>query len=267
MRAVRLARGAFARVWLVVAAVVAWQLYSSAKDEAYFPPPLDIVKALHKLWFDGPAAHLWLSSRALDDFKTSLGHLFTAWALAAVAGVLVGVAIGRSRVVEELLDPVLQFLRAVPPPTLVPFFIMVFKLGATMQIITIAFGVVWPVLINTADGVRTVDPLQLETARVFGMRAPSRLLRVVLPAAMPKIFAGLRTSLGFALILMVISELIGSTAGIGSRLIGAQRDFELPTMWAGIVMLGVFGFLFNALFLLVERRLLAWYAGARRAAD
>ncbi|MCP9965683.1 ABC transporter permease [Actinomadura madurae] len=266
MRGLRATRAIVERGWLVALAAVLWELLTRALDETYFPPPTTILKALHELWFSGPASQLFLSDKAVDDFSTSLTHLFIGWAAAGAAGIAIGAAIGRSRVLDDLFSPVLEFLRAVPPPTLLPFFIMVFQLGATMQVVTIAFGVVWPVLLNTADGVRTVEPLQLDTARVFGIGPARRLLTIVLPAAAPKIFAGLRVALSFALILMVLSELFGSTAGIGSELIGAQRSFELPRMWAGIVMLGILGFLFNAAFLLLERRLLAWHAGARRLA-
>ena len=264
VRVLRALRGAAERTWLVVAVAVLWELVTRLVDETYFPPPTTIAKALHELWLGGPAAHLFLSDKAVDDFSTSLTHLFIGWAAAGAAGIAVGAAIGRSRVLGELLDPVLEFLRAVPPPTLLPFFIMVFQLGATMQVVTIAFGVVWPVLLNTSDGVRSVEPLQLDTARVFGVGPVRRLVTVVLPAAAPKIFAGLRVALSFALILMVLSELFGSTAGIGSELIGAQRSFELPRMWAAIVMLGILGLLFNAVFMLLERRLLAWHTGAQR---
>ncbi|MEU9020578.1 ABC transporter permease [Actinomadura sp. NPDC048394] len=264
MRIGRPARGLAERVWLVALAAVVWQVVTSAMDETYFPPPTKIVEALHEVWFSGPASHAFLTGNAVDDFSSSLAHLFTGWAAAGAAGVAIGAAIGRSRVLNDLLDPVLQFLRAVPPPTLVPFFIVVFQIGTTMQIVTIAFGVVWPVLLNTADGVRAVDPLQLDTARVFGVSRPRRLLLIILPAAAPKIFAGLRVALSFALILMVLSEIVGSTTGIGAELLDAQRAFELPTMWAGIVMLGVLGLLFNGVFMLLERRLLAWHTGAQR---
>ncbi|MBO2465155.1 ABC transporter permease [Actinomadura violacea] len=264
MRTLRLGRGLAERIWLVAAAVIAWQVVTSTVEETYFPPPTKIISALHKLWFSGPASKLFLTDKAVDDFSSSLTHLFIGWAAAGAAGVVLGAAIGRSRVLHDLLDPTLQFLRAVPPPTLLPFFIVVFQIGATMQIVTIAFGVVWPVLLNTSDGVRTVDPLQLETAKVFGVSRFRRLLVVILPAAAPKIFAGLRVALSFALILMVISEIVGSTSGIGAELLNAQRTFEMPAMWAGIVMLGVLGLLFNGLFMLLERRLLSWHAGARR---
>ena len=239
------------RCWLIVVIVVAWELVTRLVKETYFPPPTTIVSSLHELWFSGPASQLFITDNALDDFSTSLTHLFIGWAVAGAVGIVVGAAIGRSQTLYDLLNPALEFLRAVPPPTLVPFFIIV----------------VWPVLLNSCEGVRTVDSLQLETARVFGVGRFQRAVTVVLPAAAPKIFAGLRVALSFALILMVISELFGSTAGIGSELIDAQRSFEMPRMWAGIVMLGILGFLFNTVFLLLERRLLSWHAGARRLAS
>jgi ABC-type nitrate/sulfonate/bicarbonate transport system permease component len=131
-----------------------------------------------------------------------------------------------------------------------------------MQVATIACGIVWPVLINTADGARNVDRLHLDTARVFRLTAAQRLLRVVLPSAAPKILAGLRLSLSLALILMVFSEFVGSNSGIGYRLLIAQQNFETVDMWAAIAVLGVLGYLLNSAFLLVEARFLRWHRGA-----
>jgi ABC-type nitrate/sulfonate/bicarbonate transport system permease component len=255
---------ALARGWLAVLLLILWEVVARAAEEAYFPPPTAIVSAMGDLWFSGPAGHLFLTSKALDDFVPSLTHVFTGWLLASAAGIVLGVTLGRSRTASDYADPLLQLGRAMPPPTLIPFFIIVFHLGGTMQVATIAFGVVWPVLLNTVDGARTVDPLQLDTAEVFGITGWQRLWRVILPSAAPKIFAGLRVSLSFAVILMVVSELIGGTTGIGAELLTAQRTFELPAMWAGIVLLGALGYLFNGAFLLVEGRLLAWHTGARR---
>lgn len=261
---VRLLGRGVQRVWLVVLLLALWELVRHDSVKSYFPPPSAILAAVRELWFTGPADRLFLNENAVDDFSSSLGHLFGGWLLACTAGILIGVLIGRSRVTGDVLEPLLQFLRAVPPPTLLPFFIVVFQLGPTMSMATIAFGVVWPVLLNTADGVRTVDPLQLETAEVFGLGRFRRLMQVIMPAALPKIAAGLRVSLGFALILMVISELVGSTAGIGAELISAQRSFQTVDMWAGIAVLGILGYLLNEVFLLLERHFLAWHVGARR---
>ncbi|MFF5263697.1 ABC transporter permease [Actinomadura viridis] len=269
MSAGRIVQGVLAgvsRLWLVVLLVAAWEAGARAAADEFFPPPSQIVQALHEIWFSGPAGRFFLTDKALDDFGPSLAHLFAGWTIAAVAGVVLGVIIGRWRTLGDVLEPVLQFGRAVPPPTLIPFLLAVLELGAPMQISTIVFGVIWPVLLNTIDGVRTVDRLALDTARVFGITGPLRLRRVILPAAAPKIFAGLRVSLGFALILMVISELVGSASGIGAHLTTAQQSFQMAEMWAGIVLLGVLGCLFNLVFVLVERRMLAWHGGARRLA-
>ncbi|RAY11690.1 ABC transporter permease [Actinomadura craniellae] len=265
--ALRTLAGQLSRLWLAVLLVAVWEITCRAIGDAYFPPPSEIVRAMYELWFSGPADRLFLTTDAIDDFRPSLTHVFGGWLIAAVVGVALGLVIGRFRALGDFLDPVLQFGRSIPPPTLIPFFIVVLDLGAQMQVTTIVFGVVWPVLLNTIDGVRTVDTLQLETAKVFGITGLSRLRRIVLPAAAPKIFAGLRVSLGFALILMVISELIGSTSGIGARLISAQRSFDMAEMWAGIMLLGILGCLINGAFVLVERRLLAWHGGARRLDD
>ncbi|MEV4256823.1 ABC transporter permease [Spirillospora sp. NPDC049652] len=254
----------FGRVWLFVLLAGLWELASRTSGSAFFPPPSQIVRATAHLWFDGPPAHLMLNGTALDDFKPSLTDLFTGWAIAAVGGVVLGVAIGVSRTVAGLLNPALQFFRSVPPPTLIPFLLALLDIGGPMQITVIAYGAVWPVLLNTIDGVRAVEPLHVDSARVFGLSPAARLLRVTLPSATPKIFAGLRTSLGFALIIMVISELVGQGQGIGAHIIDAQQQFQIPEMWAGILLLGVLGCLFNLLFHLVESRVLAWHAGARR---
>lgn len=256
--------GVIVHGWLAVALIAFWEVAARSAQESYFPAPSTILSAMREVWFSGPASRLFLTDRALDDFVPSLTHLFTGWLLASVVGIVLGVALGRSRIASDLLDPLFQLGRAMPPPTLIPFFIIVFHLDATMYIATIVFGVIWPVLLNTIDGARSVDKVQLDTARVFGITGWQRLSRLILPAAAPKIFAGLRVSLSFAVILMVVSELIGSSTGIGAHLVRSQRSFELPQMWGGIVLLGVLGYTLNHGFLLVERRLLAWHTGSRR---
>ena len=130
----------------------------------------------------------------------------------------------------------------------------------------IAFVCVWPVLLNTIDGVTGIDPTLRETARVYGVSGRDRLLRIVLPAASPQIFAGMRTSLSLALILMVISEMVASTNGIGFFVLQSQRSFAIPEMWSGILLLGLLGYALNLIFVLVERRVLAWHRGARASA-
>ena len=271
-RPARLGLGALAAVlrrWIVLAlAVIGWELATRRAHDVFFPPPSAIATRMHDLWFSGPAAHLWLTSDAIGNILPSLGRMATGLAVALVAGVTLGIALGRSERVLAYLDPLLQFSRVIPPPTLVPVFIVLLHLGTPMQIASITFSAIWPILLNTADGARSVDPFQMATARAFKLSAADRLTKIIIPSALPKIFAGLRLSLSLALILMVFSELLPSTAnGIGFELTDAQSRSDLPTMWSAIVLLGILGYLFNTLLLAIEGRVLRWHRSTHGGAD
>jgi ABC-type nitrate/sulfonate/bicarbonate transport system permease component len=147
----------------------------------------------------------------------------------------------------------------------VPIFILVFGIDDTMKVIVIAFGCVWPILLNTAEGVRALDGVLGDTARTYGITGAARLRHLVLPGASPQIFAGLRQALSLAIILMVISELFAATNGLGFAIVQAQRSFAIPEMWAGMLVLGLIGFLLSLVFRAIENRCLAWYHGLRRA--
>jgi ABC-type nitrate/sulfonate/bicarbonate transport system permease component len=267
-RPVRLGLGALTAVlrrWMVlVLAVIGWELATRRAHDVFFPPPSTIATRMYDLWFSGPAGHLWLTSDAVANLLPSLARMTTGLAVALAAGVALGIALGRSERVFAYLDPLLQFSRVIPPPTLVPVFIVLLHLGSPMQIASITFSAIWPILLNTADGARSVDPVQVATARVFKLSAIDRLTKIIVPSALPKIFAGLRISLSLALILMVFSELLPGTAdGIGFELTDAQSRSDLPTMWSAIVLLGILGYLFNTLLLAIERRALSWHRSSR----
>ena len=154
-----------------------------------------------------------------------------------------------------------QFLRAIPTPMLVPVFLVLFRIGTQMESATIVFGAIWPVLLNTADGVASVDPQHLTVARAFRLPRGQVLWRVVLPSALPKILAGLRLGLALSLILMVFAEMVGSTGGIGYELVNAQSQFDMAGMWAVVVLLGMVGYLLNAVLVAAERLLLRHRGG------
>jgi ABC-type nitrate/sulfonate/bicarbonate transport system permease component len=185
------------------------------------------------------------------------------WSIAVVVAVLLGVAIGRSRILGDFVEPIIHFARAIPPPALLPIFFILLGFGNEMRVSLIAFAVVWPVLLNTIDGVRSVEPLLLDTARVFDIDRRKVFFGIVLPSASPKIFAGMRVALSVALIVMVISEMVGSQEGIGSIILGAQRTYRMLDMWSGILLLGILGYVLNAILALVESRVTRWHRGAR----
>lgn len=244
-------------VTVPIAVLVLWAVLSAGSETFYFPPLTEILETF---------ADLWLFERVASDVLPSLGRLAAGYAIAVVLGVAVGVPLGLWSSARRATAPVVEFLRSIPPPALIPFGIVVIGVGAGMKIFIIAFVCVWFILLNTIDGVAGIEPTMKETARVYGVRGRDRLRRLVIPAASPQIFAGMRTALSVALILMVISEMVASTNGIGFFVLQSQRSFAIPEMWSGIILLGLLGYILNLGFVLVERRVLAWHRGARASA-
>jgi ABC-type nitrate/sulfonate/bicarbonate transport system permease component len=244
-------------VVVVAAAFALWAFVSAGSQDFYFPPLAEIL--------DSFAAN-WVFERIGSDVLPSLFRVFAGFFLATSIGVGVGVALGGSRSLRSAFGPLLDFLHNVPPPALIPFALLVFGIGESEKIFLIVLGCVWPILLATSDGVAEIDPVTRDTARAYGIRGPRGLWNVVLPAAAPRIAAGMRTSLSLAVILMVISEMVASTEGIGYFIVEAQRSFAIADMWSGILMLGLIGYALNLGFELAERRLLWWRAPAPRAA-
>jgi ABC-type nitrate/sulfonate/bicarbonate transport system permease component len=237
--------------------LVIWGLWSSGSDTYYFPPLTDILSTF---------ADTWLFERVGSDVVPSLVRMGLGFAIAVVVAVGAGLLLGLSPRARRGAAPIVDFLRAIPPPALLPFAILVVGVGDSMKVAIIAFVCVWPILLNTVDGVTGVDPTLRDTTRVYGVSRRDRLWRVMLPAASPQIFAGLRTSLSLALILMVISEMVASTNGIGYFVLQQQRTFAIPEMWSGILLLGILGYTLNGALVLIERRVLRWHRGARASA-
>jgi ABC-type nitrate/sulfonate/bicarbonate transport system permease component len=246
------------RVVVLAAGIGGWQLWASASKSSFFPPPSAIVARMHDLWFSGPATHLFLTSDATSNILPSLGRVLAGLAIATAIAVPLGITLGRSPVITGYLNPLLQFARALPVVTMAPVFIVLFKIGTDMEIATIVFGTIWPILLNTIDGAATVDPQHLETGRAFRLSLWQRLVWVIIPATLPKAFAGFRLSLSLSLILMVFAELVGSSNGIGYEMSNASNSFDMTFLWSTIVLLGILGYLLNALFGGAERLMLSW---------
>jgi ABC-type nitrate/sulfonate/bicarbonate transport system permease component len=229
-----------------------WYVASANSTSFYFPPLADMLQRFKEIW---------LGSGFVTDAVPSLSRMVTGYTISAVSGILVGIALGLSVWTSRLLAPIVEFLRAIPSVVLIPFGIVVFGVDDTMKVFVIALGCSFPVILNTVDGVRSVEPTLIDVARTFRFSRLERLWKVVLPSASPQIFAGLRASLALALILMVVSELVASTNGIGYAILQSQRLFAVTDMWAGILALGILGYLINGLLVMLERRVLAWHRG------
>jgi ABC-type nitrate/sulfonate/bicarbonate transport system permease component len=251
-RSARIAKDLGLQITVIVAVIIGWAIATAWADSLFFPPPSEVFAEVWNGWIMD-----W-STAWEENVRPSLGRLLSGFLLAAVVSIGLGVAIGRSRSLGDYVEPIIHFVRSIPPPALLPLFIVLLGIDDNMKIVLIATGVFPPILLNTIDGVRTIDPLYLETAKVYRISRLRRLTHVILPAAAPKIFAGLRISLSIAVILMVISELVAATNGVGFRILQAQRQFKMVELWAGLVVLGAIGAALNAGLALIERRVLRW---------
>lgn len=157
----------------------------------------------------------------------------------------------------------MEFFRAIPPPVLVPVLMLLVGVDNGMKITVIIFGAIWPVLLNTIEGVRAIDPVASETAKSYGISGLNRVRYLVLPSAGPQMMAGIRQCLSIGLILMVISEMFASSSGLGFTIVQFQRSFAVPEMWSGIVVLGLIGVAVSFIFQAIERVVLRWYNGLR----
>jgi ABC-type nitrate/sulfonate/bicarbonate transport system permease component len=247
--------------------VLLWQWVAAVAQSAFFPTPLTILGAMRQQWLSGPASHLFFTSGVTTDVLPSIGKVVGGWAIATIIGVVVGILVGLSVTAAEYTSTVFGFIRAMPPVMLVPVFLVLFHIGLEMQLATIVWGAVWPVLLNAVDGARSVDPTKLDTARVFRIGWLRRVTTVVLPAALPRIFGGMRISLSIALILMVIAEMTGGISGLGFQVLLQQSVFDYASMWGGIVLIGVLGYVLNRLLQTVEAKVLGWHRESMRLVE
>lgn len=227
---------------------------AGAVNAAIVPPPTVVVQKL---------AAILSAGAFLKPLGQTLYLLAVSYVIGCVLAIGLGLLMGRYRFVEGLFEPLVEFLRPLPKPALLPPLILFLGLGDPMKITVVSLGVFFPVLINTVQGVRGTDPVLLDVGRTFQHGQAAAVRKIVLPSALPLILAGMRVSLGLALVLVIIAEMMASTGGIGFLVIDMQRSFRSADMYAWIVILGVLGYALNALFVRLERRLIHWsYARA-----
>ena len=205
--------------------LLVWQLVTVAGDWVFFPAPSKILIRVYQNWFSAPASSFFLTPAFWTDVVPSVGRALAGLAIAIVIGVALGVVAGQWVSAAAYIDPPVNFMRSLPKPAIVPIFLLVLGASDGMRIGLIAFGCIWPILLNTMQGVRSVDPSYRETAIAFHIPTVVTFFRVILPAASPKIAAGVRVSLSLALILMVLSEWMLAMDGLG--LLPDQRPAEV----------------------------------------
>ena len=241
---------------LPAALFAAWWFLSAGSQNFYFPSLQSILETFGKLWF---------SAQSIQNILPSLARFSIGYLAAALLGIAIGIPVGTSRNLRNVLEPVLEFLRAIPPPVLVPVLILFAGLGNEMKALVIVFGCIWPVLLNTVAGVRALDEVLAEVVRSYRLGPMARFWHFILPGASPQIFTGLRQSLSIGIILMVISEMFAAQDGIGFALVQYQRSFAIPEMWSAIILLGIIGIVLSLIFRAFEAWTLGWYHGLRQS--
>lgn len=196
---------------------------------------------------------------------SSLRRLFVGYFLAVALAVSIGIAMGVWRAFYLLAEPLVEFLRPIPSPAYLPMAILFLGIDDTMKVFMVAFASFFPILLNTVSGVRSVDPILLETGKTFGYGRWQIVRKILLPASASFVLTGMRISLAIALIVTVIAEMVAGNSGIGFYVLNAQRSFLVPEMYAGVIALALVGFALNKIFVLVESILMRWQKGVHEA--
>ena len=215
-------------------------------------PPLSVI--LPVLW------HLLRSGEFLTPLLSTVALLFGGYAIAAGLGISLGILMGWSRRIDCLLEPLVELIRPIPKPALVPPLFLFLGIGLPTMLTIVALVAFFPILINTAQGVRAIDPVLMNTARTFRASRATILLRVVLPGALPSIMTGLRVSLALGLILAILAEMLAGNGGIGFAVLDLQRSFDTPEMYAWLIILAALGLALTAAFDAIEKRAVPWRA-------
>lgn len=244
-----------AEIGVPIALLVAWWFASAGSTNTFFPPLQTILERL---------VQLTQNPQFLIDIGSSVGNLLLSFALASLIGVMFGALIGLFRPLSWLAEPTLHFFRAIPPVALVPIFVSLIGFGNETRIVSITLAALFPTLIATIDGVRGTDPTLGMVSKVFRFDWIQRFFEVVLPAASPRILSGMQVSLMTAFIVMIASEMLGSSTGLGAATLLAQQSFAIADMWAGILLLGILGYGTSALFDVFRRWVLRWYIASQQ---
>lgn len=257
LRGSRLSRGrALAlRLAAIVAFLVLWSLLSGAVvvlklfNPIFLPGPWLVLGSVLDMAVRGP---LWIHLAA------TLERVAMGFGAGAALGVALGLAAGHLTLVRNVVEPLVEVLRPIPPLALLPMFIVWVGIGEASKIGFITYATFFPIFLTTVTGVRQIDPLLVRAAESLGARGVALFTRVILPAALPDILTGLRLGVALAFFVIVISEFIGAEHGLGYLINDGRNFFLVPQMLGAAVVLGLLGYAGNGLVRLLERRLTRW---------
>lgn len=238
------------QAWLPVTLIVLWFTVSASSTSVFWPPLTEILGAMGD----------WARSGALwSDAVFSFVNYFLALFFSLLLGLGFGVAIGLMPRVGRVLDPYLDFFRSLPIVVFVPIIILSLGIGREPKVFLIFLACFWPILLNCIVGVRAIDSGIFEASDAYRIPMRLRITKVVLVGALPQIVVGVRLAITIGIVMLIVSEMYGATEGMGYFILQSAQRFQLSSAWAGTLLIGVIGWVFTALYALVEHRLLRWY--------
>jgi NitT/TauT family transport system permease protein len=244
---------AFSRSGAILAFFTLWEVAPrmGLVEPAFLPPFSSVVKTGWELIKNG---------QLLDHTTASLKRSLTGFGIAIIYAVPLGLAIGWFKKLADVLSPLLEMFRNTAALALLPVFLLLLGIGESSKVALVIYSCTWPILLNTISGVRNVDPLLIKSAKTMGLGSLDLLRKVMLPAALPTIFVGIRLAGAYSLLVLVAAEMVGAKAGLGYLIIYSQYNFQIPHMFVGILTTTALGLLFTQLLLAIELRFTAWKA-------
>ena len=237
--------------------LIAWQIATTGGKLKIVPPPREVAVMMWDFAFGGIYDDAFSATLHIHMLE-SMRRVYGGFALAALVAIPLGLLIGRITLIRQMLDPTIQILRPIPVTAWLPLSMIFFGLGPSSAISLVFLGAFYPILLNTVFGVRHVDPKLFEAAAMLGCSGSAMFRRVVLPAALPSIFNGLRLGLGFAWVVIVVGEMTGVPTGLGAAIMDGRTLSRTDLIISGMIVIGILGFLSDKIVLALNNRLLRW---------
>jgi taurine transport system permease protein len=244
-----------ATVGTVLALLILWQVSATAGwvSPVFLPPPLKVLQAAGTLITKG-----YVDATIVQHALASLGRVFSALFFSALVAVPVGILVATSPVGRGILDPLIEFIRPLPPLAYLPLIIIWFGIGEPSKVLVIALAMVAPIAISTAAGIRAVSETQVNAARAFGASRLDVVRHVLIPSALPSILTGLRIALGAGWSTLVAAELVAASRGLGFMIQSAAQFLVTDVVIVGILVISGLAFAFEAVLRLIERLFIPW---------
>jgi ABC-type nitrate/sulfonate/bicarbonate transport system permease component len=237
-------------IWFPALTLSAWQLISNEAKNPFFPAPSKIL-AETKFVFTGQ----WVA----QSLVTSLITILVGYFIGSLIGLILGSILGSTTFLREVFTPITNFIRSIPSVAKVPVIIALFGIGMSSRITTVSIAVLFPVLLTTMRAVADTNQAQLDYSRILNFGYFRSLILVRIPAATGEILAGLQAAIQIAVLVMVVSEMLGSSRGLGAFVIRSQATYMITDMWVGILVIGIVGLILTEGFVFAERKIAPWY--------